>query len=160
MFVNFNIRRRSLAVIGVALTMLSVLQQSHALCQLGACGAATSVDDSSVCTCKQCKSQPDRGSGNCCSSTRTPSRDLPEERAGSQDSAWPTSGNCICCEGVQAPIEAPRVQVDALSALLSCAIDSSFVAAQSHTAANTFGASGEFAQRSLETCVRLCRFLA
>lgn len=143
--------RRTLAVCGIALTVLSCMQQSRALCALAGCRPVT---DSSLADAAS-----EHEHNDCC--------DACEGEAASERhddchdgfvEAIPCSTPCSFCEPVAPRTSPPPVQFESLVSPMTITLAAPVVVCVSVT---TFAILSEPACcSSLATCVKLCRFLS
>lgn len=160
-FYHFSTVKRFVAVCGIALTLLSCLQQAHALCQLTGCKPQTTTQGRSCC----CKCSARLASKCACAGiAEKPTSDRIATTCPhcSHGPSCPARGNCSCCQSIPTPNLISPLDVElATIASASCAYWASVVTGVDFLTGGCDTASaGLSAERSIETCVRLCRFLA
>lgn len=161
-FSRHNNLKRGIALLGVALALLSGVEHTHLLCQLGGCSEVSAekvchhheTDEAKAATC----------SHSCKSTIRTlaakPASD--EGESAHQDGSCPCPPDCWCHRSPQ-PLELPRAPSESSVAQLVNLLSSHCVAsaaicvdAEPHHGTSELN---PLAQTSPERCASLCRFL-
>jgi len=148
-----SIARRMIALLGIVLTLLLNLQQSHALCALDACEVTTQSADDGASDC-----QPP-SAGGCCHRQRASATQSPEPAA--EITNIPCDGQCWLCRApvpwtpICGPVDAVQLSIVAV-----------FAETPIHNADHACDASLRLSASvdllgtaSTDTCARLCRYL-
>lgn len=163
MFHRLSITKRIVAACGIALTMLGSLQHAHVFCQMTGCSRQIAAEGSASCCQRAAKAKAT--CRNLCSPNIEQSAGVHITAscgAGSHGPACPSPGNCVCCQEPPTLSQTSPVDVEALAtASADCGywltvmnvVDAAAFAWQA--SASQLDPDG-----SLDTCVRLCRFLA
>lgn len=164
-FRRYDNLKRGVALLGVALALLSGVEQTHLLCQLGGCAEVATgqscehhdADESAATTCSHsCNSPAPR------IAAKPSTAKLVDNDSGlaHQDGSCPCPPDCWCNQTPQ-PLELPRgpseSSVAQLIVLLSsgcCTSVAISVDAEPYNSTNSL-----LAQTSPERCASLCRFL-
>lgn len=159
MFYRLTTAKRVVAVCGMALTVLSCAQQSHAFCRLTGCQPSATSEVSAKCChcCPQAKSQ------HLCDQTdeNSPAAGLASICGrGHHAPSCPSPGDRVCCQNLPTPSQSTPTDTEflttaAMDCTCSVAATTSDIAAVRCDAARSRVAP----ERSIETCVRLCRML-
>ena len=142
------------AVIGIALTLLPCLQQTHLLCQIAGCG--NRATDQSVLGQDACIGHGD----HCCDNNSQTPAGLPVHE-GESDDNLPCGPECFFAQPV-APCEAPRDSASSFSTKLTITWNSGALSTSIyfHQIDDVGGVANDVSCiNSSVTCARLCRFL-
>lgn len=160
-FYRLNIAKRIVAACGIALVMLSCLQQTHALCQLTGCRSLESSEHRA--DCGKCPAQP-KCKHSCARPVEKPAGSYLASHCdnGSHDRSCPTPGKCMCCQAPPTPSQSSPVDAESLTTASLTYSNWGSVTTSVDLAAVGWDTSTSriSPERSIETCVRLCRFLA
>lgn len=159
MFYRLTIAKRIVAACGIALVVLSCVQQTHALCRMTGCQPRATAEEMATCDCcdkpLQCQhdGEPadhhatDSGvAANVCADQHTP--------------ACPSPGHCVCCQQLPTPTQSSPVDAGSLLAALDCFCCDSTPTILDDAASGWSTADSPIAhERSIDLCARLCRLL-
>lgn len=166
-FRRYNNMKRGVALLGVILALLSGVEHTHLLCQLGGCAEVVAgqscehhdAEESATTPCSHsCKS----------SAPRIPAKSATEKLADSSCGLVHEDGSCPCppdcwCNRAPQPLELPRgpseSSVAQLVTLLSGHGVASFAISVDAESLNGTNEPSTVTQTSPERCASLCRFL-
>lgn len=162
MFHRSTITKRIIAFCGVWLTLVSGLQQTHALCGLNGCFRTEKQQVSSEC-CENGGSEKKCSHSHRCDSQQQARNAVQVGTAGiDRQPAAPCEKGCQCCQA-PSPQQVP-IPLDAESATQPSAICGGSMLAAAWLGVAPAGSpttiSESSPERAIEVCVRLCRFLA
>ncbi len=167
MFRRYDNLKRGVALLGVVLALLSGVEHTHLLCQLGGCAEVVAdqsckhrdADESAATTCSHsCKSSVPR------IAAKSTTAKLADSGCGlvHEDGSCPCPPDCWCNRAPQ-PLELPRgpseSSVAQLIVLLSSGCFTSVAISVDAEPYNGTNESSLLAQTSPERCASLCRFL-
>jgi hypothetical protein len=160
-FYRLTIAKRVAAVCGIALTVLNCMQQTHAICQLTGCKPQNASEVRSSC----CKSAAASTCVHSCHRVDEKPTGADHASIGEQGSHGPTCPspeNCVCCQAPPTPSQSSPVDAEFVTmASSSCNCCCSALMSVDVAAVGCDATTSRFApERSIETCIRLCRFLA
>ena len=169
MFRRYDNLKRGVALLGVVLALLSGVEHTHLLCQLGGCAEVVAgqsyghhhANQSAATTCSQscsCKSPAYRITAKS-ATTKLVNNDC---GLAHQDGSCPCPPGCWCNRAPQ-PLELPRGPSESSVAQLVVLLSSDCVAYVAISLdAEAYSSTNEpslLAQSSAELCASLCRFL-
>lgn len=161
MFHRSVITKRVIALCGVWLTLVSCMQQTHAFCGLSGCLPTQEEQLMDEC-CHECDAVKKCSHFKNCDCTAQADLKPSSPKGADSQPAQPCDEGCWCCQPPspqQAPAPLDAVSITQLSAI-SCDSIPAIVSLDVVVGAWATTLSESSPQRAIDTCVRLCRFLA
>jgi hypothetical protein len=158
-FYRLTIAKRIVAACGIALVILSCVQQTHALCRVTGCRPQATAGVTATCDCCEepahCQHDCDPADhhptgvdavSSCCTNQHAP--------------ACPSPNECACCRQLPTPTQSSPVDAGSLLAAIDCICCDSTPTVIADVASSWNTADTPIAhERSIDLCARLCRLL-